>query len=435
MKEYSERQLLLLSNLVYLPCSVTDKTINEILNDYRDSDGSFSVSSVSAAGTGGGLSCEDICTLFEEFDDEIRQNPEFGNLSATRTLNDGYVRALCYTDENDENPVVAYRGTGGTQEAWVDNFEGGFQTDTKMQQLAADFMKYECANYTDITVTGHSKGGNMSQYATVMCSGQVSKCISFDGQGFNKDFIEENEDKVREASPKIKSVAAYNDYVNILLTPIAGTILYVENDNTIAAAHSSLSLLANNEYDEFGNFTSGKSQAVTVKGLKGITDSLVEKLSDLSAKDQDVISYITGSTVATALSINDLSDAQATMAQLMEKVSTALVDKMSDTGFLKLEDCKLSTTYLYMDTDSVLRCSHMLYDSISDIRYIRQRIDFIQNNLAFNVASKIYVKNKLERMIDDIEKVICSIRLYTSTIDEVVSRYESRETQIREMIG
>ena len=51
-------------------------------------------------------------------------------------------------------------------------------------------MKYECANYTDITVTGHSKGGNMSQYATVMCSGQVSKCISFDGQGFNKDFIE-----------------------------------------------------------------------------------------------------------------------------------------------------------------------------------------------------------------------------------------------------
>ena len=43
-------------------------------------------------------------------------------------------------------------------------------------------------NYTELTVTGHSKGANKAMYTTIMCN-NVTRCVSFDGQGFSKEFL------------------------------------------------------------------------------------------------------------------------------------------------------------------------------------------------------------------------------------------------------
>ena len=97
-------------------------------------------------------------------------------------------RAACFS--NDEETVIVFRGTHGVY-TWNDNGEGGYQADTASQQEALNYVNLLGANLTTsgkITVTGHSKGGNLAQYVTI-CAAYlvVDRCVSFDGQGFSNE--------------------------------------------------------------------------------------------------------------------------------------------------------------------------------------------------------------------------------------------------------
>lgn len=428
---YSEKQLLLLSNFVYLPCSVNDGSISDIIDGFRDANGNFTPESVQGAGTGGGLSIQDVCTLFEEFDQEIQENPDFGEISAARKLNAGNVRAICYTDGNDEDPLLVFRGTGGSEEAWTDNFEGEYESDTQMQSLAADFVKNECSAYSNITVTGHSKGGNLSQYVTVTCGDMITACVSFDGQGFNNEFINNNKEQVEAAAPKIKSVAAHNDFVNILLTPIAGEIMYVDNANTLAAAHSSLSMLVSNEYDENGNIITSRDQSTAMSCLKKVTDNLVSVIDDMDIKDKKTFSNITGSTVATALEIGGISDAVNTVAELSQKVSAVFVSKLMDAGIININNgVSLVTSSLYVDTAVIKNSAIMLSDIRGFLRRYSNEITELENNIAYSIASQLYVRRKLLSISDDLNKLEKNITMLVNSMETIALRYENREMNL-----
>ncbi len=77
---------------------------------------------------------------------------------------------------------------------------------------------------TDITVTGHSKGGNKAQFITLH-SELVKTCLSFDGQGFSPEaeaaFEKRYQNEFNERIQKIYSLSADNDYVNVLGESIA----------------------------------------------------------------------------------------------------------------------------------------------------------------------------------------------------------------------
>lgn len=435
MSSYSERQLLMLSNFVYLPCCLSDMTIKDILNYYRDDNGLFTVENVAKAGTGGGMSSEEVTELFIQMDEEIRRNPEFGELSASRKLNDGYVRAICYTNKNDGEAVVAFRGTGGSSEAWTDNFEGGYQTDTKMQKLAADFLRSECSMYENITVTGHSKGGNLSQYVTVCCPQMVGRCVSFDGQGFNDDFIDNNEAAVKEASKKIKSIAAYNDYVNILLTPIAGEIMYVSNGTSLRDAHSPLSLLVANEYDMNGNITSSQKQSSVSAKLKEITDNLVKVIEPADTDDKAMMSYITGSTIASVMEIKDSESAALTAAGTLGKITAAVVHKLADFGILRVGEKRIVYRMLQIETDMLPSAQNELKSCAAKLIKCRSRIDAVAQKLEYNIAAKIYAEHKLNIIMSNISSQETKIEQLTTTLDMIVARYEERERNILQKLS
>ena len=137
---YTQQELLLLSNFAYIPACLSDKPIGEIIDSFRDPGGTFTPESVYPAAAGGGMGLDDVCTVFSEMDKRIRENPAFGEISVSRKLDENNVRALCYTDPKDENPVIVFRGTGGTADAWTDNFEGAIYSDTDIQQIAGDFV-------------------------------------------------------------------------------------------------------------------------------------------------------------------------------------------------------------------------------------------------------------------------------------------------------
>lgn len=135
------------------------------------------------------------------------------------TNSSGKTAAICFTNKNEpDQAIVAFRGTLDGKE-WVDNVEGLNATDTECQKEALEYI--EGLPYGDITVVGHSKGGNKAQYVTI-CSDKVTKCVSMDGQGFSKEFIEKYWAEIQAKGELIKNYSLNNDYVHILLFPIPG---------------------------------------------------------------------------------------------------------------------------------------------------------------------------------------------------------------------
>ncbi|RRJ66920.1 DUF2974 domain-containing protein [Paenibacillus oralis] len=252
MGELSESQLILLDNLIYLDgvANRNGKTVKVIVNDLLkgglDKNRTVKDGIVSYPGQ---MSREEWITVLQA----IKKDPQLMNLKVKHgevgnvydksgnLITDGHGKPLevgarmatfveTGTDEAGKPIVkeatVVFRGTSGDLE-WHDNGTGGYLTDTEMQQRALAYI--EKLPYSNITVTGHSKGGNKAQYVGIL-SDKVDRVVSLDGQGFSKEFVEKYKDLIEANSHKITSVSAENDYVNCLLIPVAGKIIYIDTE-------------------------------------------------------------------------------------------------------------------------------------------------------------------------------------------------------------
>lgn len=84
-----------------------------------------------------------------------------------------------------------------------------------------------------IYVSGHSKGGNKAQYIGVL-RGDMSKLemiYSFDGQGFNNNFIKKYNKEITNNRHKIFNICNELDYVNIILFSISNKIFIKSTTN------------------------------------------------------------------------------------------------------------------------------------------------------------------------------------------------------------
>lgn len=137
----------------------------------------------------------------------------------------------CFVDDPD-NPrdvIVVFRGTSKNDD-WRDNGRCSYQADTEKQREAAEYVNGLPGNYgNEITVTGHSKGGNKAQYVT-MVTDRVGRCVTFDGLGFSKEFIEKYADEISKKSDCITAISVAEDYVNSILLPIADKRTFVESN-------------------------------------------------------------------------------------------------------------------------------------------------------------------------------------------------------------
>lgn len=427
-REYSQQELLLLSNYVYIPASVSDRPINEVINAYRDDSGSFSAKSVMGAAAGGGMCAEDVAIVFAKMDEHISSDPSFGHLSVSRTLEEKDVRALCFTDRKDESPVVVFRGTGGTENAWRDNFDGAYEEDTKIQKIADDFIKTECSMYEDIVVTGHSKGGNLAQYVTVRNGNIVGSCVSYDGQGFGGDFISSNRELVETAAPKITSISSYNDFVNILLTCIAGTSIYIANDDSIAGAHSPTTLLTHNTFDENGKITSTVSQGLVAKGLDALTEVIVKGLEPLSDGGKHSLGDIAGSAVSSALSSQKGEIVNDCIAPTIGLAAAQAIKTMMPCDEVSVRNPPVSSVHIDM------MCCQMASDdltaAIRKTERMIMRIERVRADIAHSVTTSLVAERALGGICDDLGDVIRKLQDISGTVEYALERYANAESEV-----
>lgn len=157
---------------------------------------------------------------------QINNKPNLKNLRIKNI--DKYkesIRFVCFVDEKS-NATVVFRGTS-TEKEWEDNGQGTYEYDTAEQVEALNYIN--SLEFNNITVTGHSKGGNKAQYVTVL-SPKINSCISVNGQGFSYEFINKYKDEIQNNKSKIICINSKYDYVYCLFNSIAENYHYIETE-------------------------------------------------------------------------------------------------------------------------------------------------------------------------------------------------------------
>ena len=195
----TDEQLMLLEQLTYMDTDVANeasvslntnaKTVQEFIQPFLDNPDALKnlENSTRDSISGGVMQGSEWAAIIRE----VENDPELMQLEMDvnyTSQKDKTIDNIVFTEPNGDpnKAIVAFRGTlDGTE--WNDNFLGFNTTDTECQQEALRFING--LPYNDITVIGHSKGGNKAQYCTLL-SDKVTYCLSMDGQGFSPEFID-----------------------------------------------------------------------------------------------------------------------------------------------------------------------------------------------------------------------------------------------------
>lgn len=163
-----------------------------------------------------------------------RNDETIMNMTVATTYTDsagGGGKSAVLTNSSTGDAVVVFQGTAGGE--WKDNFTGGNVTDTPCQENALEWYqsvyREQGLEGYEVTITGHSKGGNKAKYITLLDS-TVDHCVSFDGQGFSDEFMEKYSDQIAARQGKIENHNVDYDYVNILLNDVGERTYYRGQD-------------------------------------------------------------------------------------------------------------------------------------------------------------------------------------------------------------
>ncbi len=304
----TNQDMLLLSSIAYTDiASVSNKgkTLGEVVEELKnslahsgnskvfDEDGNITADGIKELRRNGFNFRTVDDDAFSKMFNEILNDENLYTLTIldSANQNDGYVSASTYghLDENGmlkENATVVYMGTGSAT-GWEDNAYSLYQPDTKMQKAAYDYLLRQqdvLSEYSSnpdevhVSVTGHSKGGNLAMYSTIKSSQDenledgtiiVDNCVSFNGQGFNDEFIEENQELIDNSKAKITAINTYFDSVSALLNPVAGTTWNVAAEITKSPMDENGNIHINNKDQLGGMFWDGHCHTAMYKAVSG----------------------------------------------------------------------------------------------------------------------------------------------------------------------
>lgn len=220
--------------------------------------------------------------LYEKIKIVDVDNSVYGNIS-------GSDRVVNVTFLYEDNLIIVYKGTAGDFE-WKDNVEGTYNiSDTKQQRMALSYFDEMVEKFKDVKkvyVSGHSKGGNKSQYIGVL-RGNMSKLervYSFDGQGFNSIFLKKYNKEIENNRHKIFNICNEYDYVNILLFSIANKI-FIKSTTGIGNEKDRQSKLMH----RFGGFHSPYSMFKNENGILKLNE--VTEQSDIMKNFEKLFEY------------------------------------------------------------------------------------------------------------------------------------------------
>ena len=119
------------------------------------------------------------------------------------------------------NICISFRGTDDTIIAWKEDFNLAIMDKVPAYDDALNYIKRVSKAFpgAEITVCGHSKGGNIAVYASVMAPksirDRIVRVYSFDGPGFRDVFLKTKQ--YTEMKDRIITVISDNSFVGVLM--------------------------------------------------------------------------------------------------------------------------------------------------------------------------------------------------------------------------
>lgn len=245
----SERDLLLLSNFMYIsgdqqPGTDMKTAIEATLRRVQ-----------SGKPIGGGISRGDAEIMLND----MLNSPNITQLRVAK--HDTNIQAMCLEVPGTTQAVVAFQGTGGDYYRWKDNAVGTVEVDTSYRQGVERFAA-DCSQYTDITTTGHSKGGHGAEHFAVVSPSNVSRVVSYDGYGGSPEYAAKYSNEIAQVRDRITAINGDNDYVQGIDGDFAGERFFVKGaGHDFSSYHCSGDLYFAAKYDEHGNIMDSSKQA------------------------------------------------------------------------------------------------------------------------------------------------------------------------------
>ena len=118
------------------------------------------------------------------------------------------------------NKIIVFKGTDRSIIGWMENFRCMYDYPTITQKFAIKYLNNNIGLFDkNITVTGHSKGGNMSMASVMELNtfkfNKIKKIVNFDGPGFRKK--EYDSIKYKKMNKKLINIIPSNSYVGVLM--------------------------------------------------------------------------------------------------------------------------------------------------------------------------------------------------------------------------
>ncbi len=193
----------------------------------------------------------------------------------------------------DGNACVSFRGTDSTITGWRENFDMLYNDTVPAQVLSVKYLNKVASKISGkITVVGHSKGGNLAIYSSVMCSDKTKEKIvdvqGFDSPGFTEDFV--SSEKYLQMEKKIAKYVPEESMIGMLLSNTDSyrivksegegihqhdPFLWIVEDNDFVTGekiHTSAKLVTNTFKEWMGNY-SPEQRELFVDGMFGIIEA------------------------------------------------------------------------------------------------------------------------------------------------------------------
>ena len=178
--------------------------------------------------------------------DDLHESKRFGSLHVSNYTNvidiDTKTQFSAIVFHLSEKVIyVAYRGTDDTLIGWQENIDMLYTCPTCSQKMAVSYLEEIAKIYpnTSIYMGGHSKGGNLANYAAIYCSDEVKEriitCYTNDGQGMDKKLIDlEKLDKIKD---KIVRIIPENDVIGMIFDDCSGRTIICKSNGSGVYQH------------------------------------------------------------------------------------------------------------------------------------------------------------------------------------------------------
>ncbi len=226
-------------------------------------------------------------------------------IAAVHDTNDDNGFYGCIIETSPGESVIAFRGSedlkdpGNLQHDWYEaDLKLLNSIQTKQQAEVEVFLK-ENKRYLkscdSISLTGHSLGGNLADYGTLVShkygfDDKIDQCISFDGPGFSNEFIEAHYNEINHMR---KSMKHYKwSLVGNLLFPLPGVeqkICKLKDEVKpwqVLTRHDTKYL----EFDADGNVISGKKDYLSMN-MDWISKIIDYHYGDISLSSTLILVY------------------------------------------------------------------------------------------------------------------------------------------------